>query len=151
MLATAGGGGWNTTRDPKPWIRFCLKSHYVQLQTLLRRNQEYGRVYSDLIDLLRARGLNERMALALLEGAFGRRVRNASYRVSADISNNLASRDLKQLVDVGLLEAHGERRGRHYLAGAEVREIREMHRLRKEIADPFGDPTVNPDQLAMAV
>lgn len=151
VLAETGGGGWNPSRDSKQWIRFCLKGHYMQLQTLLRRNQEFGSVYTDLLDLLREHRLHERMALALLEGAFGRRVRNASYRVSADISNNLASRDLKQLVDVGLLEAHGERRGRHYLASAQVREIRERRRLRKEIADPFEEPLADADQLALAV
>jgi Fic family protein len=137
VLAAAGGGGWHPYRDAKPWIRFCLKGHYMQLQTLLRRNQEFGIIYTDLVDLLRARGLHERMALALLEAAFGRRVRNASYRVSADISNNLASRDLKQLLDFGLLEAQGEKRGRHYLAGKEVREIRQRRRLSKDITDPF--------------
>lgn len=137
MLATAGGGGWHPDRDSKPWIRFCLKGHYMQLQTLLRRNQEFGIIYADLVDVLRESGLHERMALALLEAAFGRRVRNASYRVSADISNNLASRDLKQLLDLGLLEAQGEKRGRHYLAGPQVREIRRRRRLSKEITDPF--------------
>jgi Fic family protein len=149
VLAAAGGGGWHPDLDTKPWIRFCLKGHYMQLQTLLRRNQEFGVVYTDLLDLLRQHRLHERMALALLEAAFGRRVRNASYRVSADISNNLASRDLKQLVDIGLLEAHGERRGRHYLAGRQVREIREQRRLRKEIADPFDEPIVDPNQLVL--
>lgn len=151
VLAAAGGGGWHPDRDAQPWIRFCLKGHYMQLQTLLRRNQEFGIVYTDLFDLLVARGLHERMALALLEAGFGRRVRNASYRISAGISNNLASRDLKQLVDQGLLEAHGEKRGRHYLAGPEVREIREKRRLRKEIDDPFGEPQVDANQLALAV
>lgn len=138
VLAATGGGGWHPERDVKPWVRFCLKGHYMQLQTLLRRNEEFGLVCSDLIDLLHDIGLHERMALALLEAAFGRRVRNASYRVSAEISNNLASRDLKQLVDLRLLEAHGEKRGRHYLAAPDVRGIRERRRLRKEIADPFG-------------
>lgn len=146
VLAAAGGGGWHPDRDAKPWIRFCLKGHYMQLQTLLRRNQEFGIVYADLVDLLRERGLNERMALALLEAAFGRRVRNASYRVSGDISNNLASRDLKQLIDMGLLEAQGEKRGRHYLAGREVREIRQRRRLSKEIADPFDQATAEEGQ-----
>ncbi len=47
--------------------------------------------------------------LVYLRLPFGARVRNASYRVSTDISGNLASRDLKQLVDAGLLEAKGEK------------------------------------------
>jgi hypothetical protein len=51
--------------------------------------------------------LPERTALGLLEAASGGRIRNASYRVSADVSNNLASRDLKLLVDAGLLVPEG--------------------------------------------
>jgi Fic family protein len=152
VLAQTGGGGWNPQRDPKPWIRYCLKGHYVQLQTLLRRNQELGMVYGDLLRLLRGKRMHERMALGLLEAAFGSRVRNASYRVSTDISNNLASRDLKQLVDSGLLLARGEKRGRHYVASNEVRALREHHRLKKEIPDPFVEPPeANVRQLALAV
>ena len=151
VLAAAGGGGWNPDRNAKPWIRFCLKGHYVQIQTLLRRNQELGAVYGDLQKLVRERGLLERMALGLLDAAFGIRMRNASYRVSTDISNNLASRDLKQLVDRGLLLPKGERRGRHYIASDEVRAIREMHRLKRPITDPFEEVEANPNQLALAV
>lgn len=57
-----------------------------------------------------------------------------------EISDQSASRDLKAMVDLGLLEAVGERRARYYLAGDEVRgrwkEIRAM-RPAKEKDDPF--------------
>jgi Fic family protein len=152
VLALCGGGGWNPSRDCKPWIRFCLRGHYVQLQTLLKRNEELGLTYGDLNRLVSKHRLHERMALGLLEAAFGSRVRNASYRVGLDISNNLASRDLKQLVDAGLLIAKGEKRGRHYVASPEVRAIRERHRRPKSISDPFeemGDPQGEAEQLAM--
>ena len=125
VLADAGGGGFSPERNCKAWIRYCLTGHYRQLQTLLRRNTEYGLVYVDLEKLVVEKGLPSRTALGLLEAAFGARVRNASYRVSTDISGNLASRDLKQLVDAGLLEAKGEKRGRHYVAADPVRAIRE--------------------------
>jgi Fic family protein len=149
VLARAGGGGWKPERDAKPWIRFCLKGHYMQLQTLLRRNEELGAVYGDLVTLIKERRLNERMALGLLDAAFGIRIRNASYRVSTSASNNLASRDLKQLVDAGLLIPQGERRGRHYVASEEVRIIREQHRLKRPVDDPFELPAIDPNQLAI--
>lgn len=150
VLASVGGGGWNPQRDAKPWIRFCLKGHYMQLQTLLRRNEELGLVYDDVLTLVRDKGLQERMAIGLLDAAFGSRLRNASYRVSTDVSNNLASRDLKQLVDAGLLLAKGERRGRHYTASDDVRAIRERNRLRKGLEDPF-ELLADQGQLAMAI
>lgn len=153
VLADAGGGGYNPERNCKAWIRYCLTGHYRQLQTLLRRNFEYGTVYADLEKLVIEKGLPTRTALGLLDAAFGMRVRNASYRTSTDISGNLASRDLKQLVDAGLLESKGERRGRHYVAAAPVREIRERNRRPKGVDDPFVIYADMPDpaQLKLAV
>jgi Fic family protein len=140
VLAETGGRGFNPERGAKQWIRFCLTGHYRQLQTLLRRNAELSRIYVDLEELVGTRGLHHRTAVGMLEAAYGARLRNASYRVSTDVSNNLASRDLKQLVDAGLLIPQGETRGRHYVAGPEVLEIRARHRQPKIIDDPFAEP-----------
>jgi len=137
VLAEVGGGGWHPRRDAKPWVRFCLGGHYLQAQTLLRRTRELERVYAELLNLVESRGLPERTAMALLQAAFGSKVRNSSYRVSADVSNNLASRDLKVLVDTNLIVAKGERRGRYYEASPTVAEIRRKLRLPKQAADPF--------------
>ncbi len=137
VLAEVGGGSWNPTRNCRPWVRFCIGGHYRQAQTLLRRTREMELVYEDLrLEVLKHR-LPERTAIGLLEAATGLKVRNASYRVTTDISNNLASRDLKALVDAGLLVAEGERRGRHYVAGEAVRRIRHRNRLAKGEDDPF--------------
>jgi Fic family protein len=137
VLQEVGGGGWNPTRDCKHWVRFCLTGHYRQAQTLLRRTRQTERIYDDVVGLVDKHGLHERTALALIEAAAGLRVRNASYRVSADISNNLASRDLKALVNTGLLIAKGERRGRHYIPGDAVLAIKSRHTLPRGIDDPF--------------
>ena len=118
-------------------MRFCLTAHYRQAQTLLRRIRETDRVYEELSQIITRKGLPERMVFALMEAAFGYRVRNSSYRVSADISSNLASRDLKTLVSEGMLERRGERRGAYYTASSEIREVRTRHRLPKSIPDPF--------------
>lgn len=139
VLAEVGGGSWNPTRDVKPWIRFCLTGHYRQAQTLIRRSREFERVYDELEQLVLRGGLPERTTLALVEAAFGLRVRNASYRATAEISNNLASRDLKALVDADLLVPEGEKRGRDYVAAPGVRAIREALRLPKGNDDPFNE------------
>jgi Fic family protein len=146
VLSLVAGGGWNPSRDCRPWIRFCITGHYRQAQTLLRRSQEIERVYQELSDVVRRDGLPERAALGLIEAAFGGRVRNASYRVSVDVSNNLASRDLKTLVDANMLIPEGEKRGRYYLASPSVRAIREKHRLPKGEDDPFQDASATTDQ-----
>ena len=141
VLAEVGGGGWNPERDTRPWIRFCLTAHFRQAQTLVRRLRETERLYQDLNLVIEGRGLPERTSIALIEAALGYRVRNASYRVAAGISNNLASRDLKTLVDEGLLVPAGERRGRYYTASDEIRRIRVRHRLPRGDDDPFAPPT----------
>lgn len=76
-------------------------------------------------------------------------LRNATYRASVwagegvEISDLTASRDLRALVGAGLLVAVGETRGRHYIAGDELRQrlssIR-ASRPRREDEDPCADP-----------
>ncbi|MCC6983537.1 MAG: Fic family protein [Bauldia sp.] len=146
VLAKVGGGGWHPDRDCQPWVRFCITGHYRQAQTLLRRLTEAERIYADLLAEVERRGLPERMALGLLEAASGLKVRNASYRVTANVSNNLASRDLKALVDARLLVPEGERRGRHYLPGELVGAIAKRHRLPRGIPDPFDEPDASLSQ-----
>ena len=136
VLSEVGGGGWNPTRNAKPWVRFCLSGHYRQSQTILRRTREIERIYEELLNLVENSGFPERTVMALVQAAFGR-VRNSSYRVSADVSNNLASRDLKILADAGLLIPDGEKRGRFYVAGPRVAEIRRRFRLPRAVDDPF--------------
>jgi Fic family protein len=140
VLAAVGGGRWNPANDVKPWIRFCLVGHYRQAQSLIRRYREFERVYGELERLVTDAGLPERTAMALVESAFGLRVRNSSYRATVEVSNNLASRDLKALVDAGLIIPEGEKRGRDYIAAPRVREVRERLRMPKWHDDPFVDP-----------
>ena len=145
VLGEVGGGGWNPQRDSRPWVRFCILGHYRQAQTLLRRTREWERYYDAFSMEVAKHGLPERTVMALLEAATGIRVRNSSYRASADISNNLASRDLKSLVDAGLLEARGERRGRHYVASRSLLLIRELMTLPKLSDDPFEEAERQPE------
>ena len=56
------------------------------------------------------------------------------------ISEQTATRDLRTMVDLGLLEAVGERRARYYLAGNDTKELREAIRAKRpphETDDPF--------------
>lgn len=137
VLAEVGQGSWHPERDPLPWIKFCLTAHYRQAQTLLRRSQEAGLLWSELEAEIGRRGLLERVALAMHDAAFGYRVRNASYRKAAEVSDAVATRDLAQLVAAGLLVAQGEKRGRYYVAGQWLREVRSATRLTKVAGDPF--------------
>ena len=74
----------------------------------------------------------------------GLKVTNQSYRTQAGIDNQSAKIDLKNLVMAGFLEAHGERRGRFYLAGAPLKTIRAATRVPEEMADPFAKEAPQP-------
>lgn len=147
VLAGVGQGAWHPERDPLPWIRFCLTAHYRQAETLLRRSQEAGRLWSELELEIKRRGLQERMVLALHDAAFGFRVRNTIYRKAAEVSDAVASRDLGQLVTAGLLVARGGKRGRFYLAGEWLKKVRADTRLVKVASDPFTGHQVREDPV----
>ena len=137
VLAQVGGGAWHPKRDVRPWIRFCLTAHYRQATTLLRRSREMEKLWGALeIEMARAH-LPERTIFALADAASGWRVRNTTYRSAAEVSDQLASRDLKALVDAGWLTPKGERRGRHYVASKRLLELRGATAEEKRVADPF--------------
>jgi Fic family protein len=146
VLADVGNGSWRPERDARPWIRFCLRAHYTQVRTMLRRREEIEALWNACLELVNEKGLPERCAAGVMDAAYGLRLRRRSYRTSVEsvtgekISDLTASRDLKAMVDKGPLTAVGERRGRFYLAGDAVTELRAQIRAArssKVAEDPF--------------
>jgi Fic family protein len=137
VLASVGGGRWDPSRDARPWIRFTLTAHHRQAGTLLRRTKETTRLWNALEQELAQKHLPERVILALADAASGLKVRNATYRSVAEVSDFVASRDLKLLVDAGFLVAHGEKRGRFYVASPGLQSIRAATREPKSTEDPY--------------
>jgi len=137
VLENVGQGAWRSQNDPLPWIKFCLVAHYRQAETLLRRTKEVSRLWDRIEKEVKRLGLNERMTWALMDAANGLRVRNSGYRKAVEISDEVASRDLRQLVEAHLLEAQGQRRGRCYTAGAWLIEAYKATREPRTRTDPF--------------
>ncbi|MDZ4804059.1 MAG: Fic family protein [Candidatus Eisenbacteria bacterium] len=147
-LALAGQGKWNPERDARVWIRFCLTAHYRQAVTLLRRTRELNRLWDRLAEECQKRRLPDRMIPALADAAMGYRVRTTGYRAQSDLTQNSASRDLTALARAGLLEAHGEKRGRFYVGSTRLVELRKaLREARVTIRDPFADPNVDQETL----
>jgi len=140
VLAEVGGGSWSPGRNARPWIRYCLRAHYHQAQTLLRRSREIQLLWDELETLIEKRSLPERSVVALADAALGLKVRNTSYRAAAQVNDVAASRDLKSLVDAGLLVKQGENRGRFYTASDEILSIRRKTvEPRSPRSDPFAE------------
>lgn len=137
VLGEVGRGSWHPENDALPWIRFCLKAHYFQAQTLIRRTQETSVLWERLEAEIERLGLPARTLGTLMDAATGRRVRNTAYRKDADVSAQVAKRDLKLLVEAGLLAPKGERRGRSYLASESLQAVWKACRLERMIEDPF--------------
>lgn len=136
-LVAVRQGAWHPEHDALPWVKYCLTAHLHQAATLLRRTQQTGRLAQILEDEVQRRGLHERTVTALLDAAYGYRVRNATYRKSVDVSDAVSSRDLGALANTGLLVPHGAKRGRYYLAGEWVRQQRAATDLPNVQTDPF--------------
>ncbi len=130
VLAEVGAGSWHPERDARPWVRFCLRAHYIQMRTVLRRREEIEALWNACLELAEVNKLPERCAAGLMDAAYGLRLRRKSYRTTAEsvvgdeISELTATRDLKSMVDHGLLEPIGERRGRYYVAADQLKEVR---------------------------
>jgi Fic family protein len=146
ILAEVGGGFWAPERDARPWVRFCLRAHYLQIRTMLRRREEAEALWRGCLELVGASGLPERCAAALVDVAYGLRIRRGSYRTAVEemageeISDQTASRDLRTMTDLGLLQPVGERRSRYYVSGPKPAEIRRRiteQRPPREAEDPF--------------
>src|SRR3954447_17327511 len=146
VLEDVGAGAWHPERDARPWVRFCLRAHYLQAITTMRRREEIERLWNGCIELTERNRLSERCAAGLMDAALGVRIRRKVYRSSAEaatgegISDLTASRDLKAMVDTGLLEAVGERKARYYLAAEVLTQLREEIRSKRppeSADDPF--------------
>ncbi|HET9593703.1 MAG TPA: Fic family protein [Solirubrobacterales bacterium] len=145
LLEDVGAGAWNPQRDARPWVRFCLRAHYLQAITTMRRREEIERLWNACVELSERHRLPERCAAGLMDAALGVRIRRKIYRSSAEaatgeeISDLTASRDLKAMVDAELLNAVGERRARYYLGAETLSELREDIRSQRP-AEAADDP-----------
>lgn len=146
VLEDVGAGAWHPERNARPWVRFCMRAHYLQATTTMRRREEIEGLWNRCVELTEREGLPERCAAGLMDAAIGARIRRKVYRSSVEtamgeeLSDLTASRDLKAMVSADLLDAVGERRARYYLAGETLTLLRERVRSErppKSADDPF--------------
>ncbi|WP_419918409.1 Fic family protein [Candidatus Poriferisocius sp.] len=129
ILSEVGQGSWHPENSARPWIRFMLRAHYQQAWTLQRRIHETEHLYDSISQLLNRHNLPTRATGALADAARGRRLRRAVYAnlvelVDGDpISDLSASRDLKSMVDAGILVPQGTGRGRTYHGSEELHRV----------------------------
>jgi Fic family protein len=138
VLADVGQGVWRPDGDARPWVRFCLRAHYIQAVSVLRRARESEEIWV-LTDALRSeKRLPARSIGSLFNAAIGLRIRNASYRKDVElvegeqITNQVATNDLRKMVEAGLIEQRGSKRGTYYVAAEPLIQVREQVRSGRE-------------------
>lgn len=137
ILSEVARGSWSPQNSALPWIKFCLKAHFQQASTVLRRLDESQELYREIEQIIADRKLNERISLPLFDSALGMTLTNARYQEDANVSGHIANRDLRMLAEIGLLDARGETRARRYLAGAQLVEARRRVRINRPLRDPY--------------
>lgn len=138
VLAATGRGSWNPRSDATLWVKFNLRAHHIQAQTMRRRFDEAEAQWRRLDELLADYKLNDRIGAALFDALIGLRVTRPSYVKLTGLDVRTATRDLVNAAEAGLLETRGERRGRHYVAGEPLRRIqKETRAQRVPLADPY--------------
>ncbi|MFI5933664.1 Fic family protein [Actinoplanes sp. NPDC051494] len=138
VLTLTGQGSWQPRGDAQLWAAFNLRAHHMQAQTVAQRVDEASEIWIALDDLVGGRGLPERVTGTLYEAVLGYRVRRSGYMKMTEVEKHTATRDLGRLTELGLLIPRGETRGRHYVAGDQLRELREeCRRRRRPLVDPY--------------
>ncbi|MEV5551831.1 Fic family protein [Streptomyces sp. NPDC052309] len=145
VLEDVGGPHWSPERDTRPWIRFCLTAHHRQAQQAQRRFDVMSRAWTRLVEGVEATGLDERVVYALLPAFSDAKVRRTVYQQDADLSDQQAIRDIRELVARGWLVPHGKARARYYAPGPLMDPVREEIRHSME---PYTDPYRRIDDLA---
>jgi Fic family protein len=137
VLAHVGQGSWHPGNDARPWLRFILKAHLVQAYRILWLNEQFDRVWYEAEKIGKEQSLPDRTLQVVADAIFGLKIKNATYRAFSGISENLASRDLKLLVDKGILVSSGEKRGRVYESSPKMKEIRKATWQKFKLPEPF--------------
>jgi Fic family protein len=137
VLAQTGQGKWNPQRDALGWVRFCVKAHYQQAAKFIRRIEEASDLYDGIMKFIERQKLPDRTWIPLFDSALGIRVTNSCYRSDAEITDYTATRDLKRLIECGLLVPHGEKRSRSYTAAKPIVDLRKSTRIARPLDDPY--------------
>lgn len=141
VLAATGQGAWNPQRDASAWVKFSLRAHHQQAQTLRRRFRDAENVWSALDDLVATTGVPERSVDALFDAALGIRIRRSTYVNRTGVEERTATRDLAALATAGLLSPEGTTRGRgrYYLPGELLQNVVREARGERTLVDPYPD------------
>jgi Fic family protein len=138
VLLATGRGRWRPGGGARLWVAYNLRAHHLQAQTVRRRMDEAVAIWRELDAQVADHALPDRVTDLLYEAVLGYRLRRSGYMKLAGIEQRSATRDLTRLVEAGLLDGRGQTRGRYYVAGPALVELRRRTRsTAPAVRDPY--------------
>lgn len=137
VLAATGRGRWSPAADAHLWVSFNLRAHHMQAQTVAARWLRAQRAYEILDDVVAEHRLPERVLDALYSALLGFRLRRPTYVDQTGVDERTASRDFKALSTAALLRPVGQTKGRHYVSGELLDDVRRRLGPSEPPRDPY--------------
>jgi Fic family protein len=109
------GSQFDSNVDVTPFVETHVRAQVSQVRSLDLRRRVERRVWAALEEIVEDTHMPPRVVNALWDAFFERTVTAGYYMPIAEISRATATSDFASAVAAGLLEPHGERRGRRYL------------------------------------
>ncbi len=124
VIAQSLGPSYTGDRDITSWVAYFVDSVRLRFKAPLHVWRTVGLVERTLGRQTHPEPeLSRRSLAAAILALLSGRVTAGAYREATGVSARTASYDLAQLVRSGWLDTRGQRRGRHYVASARLREL----------------------------
>ncbi|MEV6388858.1 Fic family protein [Nocardia xishanensis] len=134
----ACGSEYQPDQDVAGWIRFNLTAYHQQAQTVHKRFERSGRIWTELAAFAGSLRMDDRVVSAMHDVALAGRVRRSRYEQAEGLNLQQAQRDLRDLTSAGVLEPVGRTRARYYVAGPRFPEpVLEIARTPMSLTDPY--------------
>jgi Fic family protein len=122
-LRVSVGPEFGTSYDATPWLEFFTKSIVAQAATLERRLTDWQMTVAAIHGRYKSHGLRDREVDGLIYAVRLGQLTRGDYCEIAGVGQVTATRDLRHLAALGLLEAVGTTRARRYLPAVELKEV----------------------------
>lgn len=138
-LQKTGQGRWAPHDDTLLWLRFNMRAHVIQVESVKRDIKLANDLWSNIEESLMAKQLSDRNAESLQQVAYGLELRRSDHMKMAEVDERTATRDFQALVQAGFLVQQGSTRGSFYTAGPVMAEMVAKHRhsSKRTVADPY--------------
>jgi Fic family protein len=114
---------YDPERSVTAWLEFCLRAHITAARTLVGEMDEARRRIDFCLELVRRRGLPDRLAHVLDQALVDLPLSNESHRLRQNVSMPTATQDLRRLADIGWLIRTGRGRSTRYEASPRLRAL----------------------------